>query len=556
MQGEMNLLGVGIFQFKALERSTLWDILLELEKNYKTFYDEHYAEQLVVIRPDGSYEPIQDRVTLDNYYYDGCKLTFIEKTKSKPKIRIRTKSEEKVKYFDDDFPNDITLIASYKNAEVSTEIRERLLLTAEAVDALLTAIEWDTETENNIVEQAGLLVGNRYKDSFGIVWGKVTHIIPLKHTTANRRAITMSSESFFEASTRDFPLLQANNSDLEIIGWYHTHTYNDQPVFSGTDYQTQSTTFASYKSWFALVLNAQQRTFSVYYNSQAVLVQAFIESSELIEHKYCFSINESYYGSEQKAKIKKGAYAEEQQRAELEKLRKDLEERERKINTQLSKLHIQEQKINREHESLENEKHRLITQRKESERISRDLSRLQSELSKKEHSLAEMEEMLKRVFPLAFINNNGMLRNLISPWFSTDSLRIRKPSNSCGILNDGTFDVFYESAKGVSGNNFGKEMLIYGKVLNTIRNLVNSLMHNQFDYCAIAKCELGVCFSVCGLIPLRELRNDIRCDIVIYAMDTYDLAKLTIIKNKVANLENDVTLYVYVEDTQTIYKKS
>ena len=79
MQGEMNLLGVGIFQFKALERSTLWDILLELEKNYKTFYDEHYAEQLVVIRPDGSYEPIQDRVTLDNYYYDGCKLTFIEK---------------------------------------------------------------------------------------------------------------------------------------------------------------------------------------------------------------------------------------------------------------------------------------------------------------------------------------------------------------------------------------------------------------------------------------------------------------------------------------------
>lgn len=219
------------------------------------------------------------------------------------KIRIKSKTGGKINYINGEFIETVGLASSYKNTEVSEQVGEKLFLTVQASRNLLTIIEWGLETPNNTVEQAGLLIGNRHRDSSGVVWGKVMNVIPLHHTIANKKAITMTSDSFFEATVQEFPLLQNNDPNLEIIGWYHTHTYSDQPVFSETDYRTQSTTFASYKSWFALVLNAQQRTFSGYYGVRGDLIKTYMDAESLA---FNLEINNEYLGSKQNFKIKQG----------------------------------------------------------------------------------------------------------------------------------------------------------------------------------------------------------------------------------------------------------
>lgn len=272
-RGYFYICGLGEITVDDVEFAYLQDLMRKIAECDEAYYNANKDKQLVAIKSDGAGEVITERVPLRDYV--GRDLQFIDAPKEKPQIRIRSRSEEQINYVDAEFTISPNVQPSYKNPEVSENVKEKLILSIEAVESLLSAIGWDSETDTNVVEQAGLLIGNRYKDPSGFIWGKVTHIIPLKETQSTRRGILMTADSFYEASSCDFPTLKAEYPDLEIIGWYHTHTFSDQPVFSGTDYQTQSTTFSSHKSWFALVLNAQQRTYSAYYNRNAIMIKRY-----------------------------------------------------------------------------------------------------------------------------------------------------------------------------------------------------------------------------------------------------------------------------------------
>ncbi len=546
--------GIGYIYVDEVEHAYLNDLLIKIADCDNAFFQENKHKQLVVTRRNGVSEIVRDRVPLSEY--KGCEISFVEEQKEKPQIRIRSRSEEQINYINAEFIMPSNVEPSYKNPEVSENTQEKLILSIEAVEELLSVIGWDSETETNTVEQAGLLIGNRYKDPSGFVWGRVTHIIPLKDTQSSRRGILMTADSFYEASSCDFPALKAEFPDVEIIGWYHTHTFSDQPVFSGTDYQTQSTTFSSNKSWFALVLNAQQRSYSAYYNRNAIMIQSFFECSDDMLNHWTFGINENYYGSDQKARIKKGAYAAEQERAELEKLRKELEERERKLKKQESSMQIQERKNDRERKDLSEERKRLDSLSRELTRQRQTINREQSDLSKLERELKSIQDMLQRVFPFAFEPNTGFLG--LGRLFG-NPIRARKITSSFSHPAASALDVFYDPRKNSGGMSTvaSKEMMKYGQVLNAIRRMVEILTRCRLEYCAV------IDFSppsqqllLRSIIPSREIRSIQNGNAIIYALDRYDTVKITQVINELNNHFSNIQLYVYVEDIHVLLKKS
>ena len=552
--------GIGYIHIDEIEHAYLNDLLLKIAELDNAFFQENRHKQLVVTRRNGVSEIVRDRVPLSEY--KGCEFTFVEEQKEKPQIRIRSRSEEQINYISAEFVLPSNVQSSYKNSEVSENTQEKLILSIEAVEVLLSEIGWDSETETNIVEQAGLLIGNRFKDPSGFIWGKVMHIIPLKDTQSSRRGILMTADSFYEASSCDFPKLKAEFPDVEIIGWYHTHTFSDQPVFSGTDYQTQSTTFSSNKSWFALVLNAQQRSYSAYYNRNAIMIQSFFECSDDLLSRRTFGINENYYGSEQKARIKKGAYAAEQEHAELEKLRKELEERERKLKKQESSVQIQERKNDRERRELSDERKRIESLRRDiaSQQQSinwqqGDLNRQQSNLSKLERELKSIQDMLQRVFPYAFEPNTGFLG--LGRLFG-DTIRTRRITSSFSHPADSALDVFYDPRKSSGGmaSAASEEIMKYGQVLNAIRRMVEILTRCRLEYCAVIDYSPNQQLLLRCIIPSREISSIQSGNAIVYALDRYDSAKITQIINAITNCFSNMQLYVYVEDIHVLFKKS
>lgn len=558
-RGYFYICGLGEITVDDVEFAYLQDLMRKIAECDEAYYNANKDKQLVAIKSDGAGEVITERVPLRDYV--GRDLQFIDAPKEKPQIRIRSRSEEQINYVDAEFTISPNVQPSYKNPEVSENVKEKLILSIEAAESLLSAIGWDSETDTNVVEQAGLLIGNRYKDPSGFIWGKVTHIIPLKETQSTRRGILMTADSFYEASSCDFPTLKAEYPDLEIIGWYHTHTFSDQPVFSGTDYQTQSTTFSSHKSWFALVLNAQQRTYSAYYNRNAIMIQSFFECSDDLLSHWTFGINENYYGSEQKARIKKGAYAAEQERAELEKLRKELEEREKRLKKQESSVQIQERKNERERRELSDERKRIESLRRDvasqQQSINRqqgDLNRQQSNLSKLERELKSIQDMLQRVFPYAFEPNTSILGRLFG-----DPIRARRITSSFSHPADSALDVFYDPRKSSGGMSSAasEEIMKYGQVLNAIRRMVEILTRCRLEYCAVIDyCPPNQQLLLRSIIPSREISNIQNGNAIVYALDRYDSAKIAQIINAITNRFSNIQLYVYVEDIHVLFKKS
>ena len=284
------------------------------------------------------------------------------------------------------------------------------------------------------------------------------------------------------------------------------------------------------------------------------MIQSFFECSDEILDNWAFGINENYYGSEQKAKIKKGAYAAEQERAELEKMRKDLEERERKLKKQERIVQIQEQKNDREKQALSDERKKIESQRRGIASQQQSINRERNNLIKFERDLKSIQDMLQKVFPFAFEPNTSIWGRLFG-----DPIRTRKIPSSFSYPSDTALDVFYDPRKNVGGMHSAasEEMMKYGQVLNAIRRMVEILTQCHYEYCAVIDfIPPGQQFLLRGIIPSREIRNIQAGNAIIFALDRYDSVKLSRIINEVSNSFSNIQLYVYVEDTHVLYKKS
>lgn len=157
----------------------------------------------------------------------------------------------------------------------SKESLGELYISDDAKNTIFNHINWSKNSNENSVEQGGLLIGHSYiyhdtgdpEESKNI--GFVEHAIP---------AVTAKgSMSYLEFDHKTWKLMmdeldrindKNENHEFQVIGWYHTHPGRLSVYMSGTDLNTQKKMFS--KNWqFAIVLNPQKQIWRAFQGAEA-----------------------------------------------------------------------------------------------------------------------------------------------------------------------------------------------------------------------------------------------------------------------------------------------
>lgn len=150
---------------------------------------------------------------------------------------------------------------NYREGYKVTSLREEgsdytVYLSLKAIDEIFEHIKWEQKTDENIVEQGGLYLGNSYSNSEHGDFSVVSAALPARATRGSATYVEFTHAIWNDLIEEINNLKVAGIFDENwvILGWYHTHP-NDLDVFmSGTDMNTQRKLF--YNSWnSALVLN-------------------------------------------------------------------------------------------------------------------------------------------------------------------------------------------------------------------------------------------------------------------------------------------------------------
>ena len=146
----------------------------------------------------------------------------------------------------------------------------RLLMRPEATARLLGSTSWGSQPRQQDVEQAGVLVGKYYKDISRrqpVIWGDVITIIPFDPSLVQASQTRIAIPQSAWARMLDEFVLHLNNGYLNL-GWYHTHLDFTNTRFTTVDKDTQQRYYTGEHS-FAVVLNPNQKQWSVYYGPRA-----------------------------------------------------------------------------------------------------------------------------------------------------------------------------------------------------------------------------------------------------------------------------------------------
>jgi len=145
-----------------------------------------------------------------------------------------------------------------------------------AWESLSEHIGWGKTTDDNTVEQGGLLLGRVFqqKDSEGLT-GIALSAIPGKLARGSAAYLEMTHETWAALLKQADELIDGNPElGLQVIGWYHTHPNNLSVFMSGTDLNTQQQFFDC--PWqFAIVLNPHRKIWQAFVGKEAELVGGF-----------------------------------------------------------------------------------------------------------------------------------------------------------------------------------------------------------------------------------------------------------------------------------------
>jgi len=160
-------------------------------------------------------------------------------------------------------------------AEYSSNIQQsdsfnKILVTNDARETIFEHISWSIDTEHNSVEQGGILIGHSYLDkNTNQIVGLAIQAIPAT-TAKGSMAYLEFDHSTWKLMIDKLDLLNEDNqeTELQVIGWYHTHPGRLSVFMSGTDLNTQSKMFSM--DWqFAIVLNPQKQIWRAFSGSEA-----------------------------------------------------------------------------------------------------------------------------------------------------------------------------------------------------------------------------------------------------------------------------------------------
>ncbi|MBR5996349.1 MAG: hypothetical protein IK026_07245 [Eubacteriaceae bacterium] len=143
---------------------------------------------------------------------------------------------------------------SYTKSDPGTYL---LFLTPQALRELDEHIHWNKSDDENMIEQAGYMVGNVYKDpATGKLYAVAEHMVPARDTNSSFVHVIIGHDSNIDATNREMKLIEQSEGKLRRVGWYHTHPAFLNVFMSVTDAQTQKKDY--FNDWqFALVLNPQ-----------------------------------------------------------------------------------------------------------------------------------------------------------------------------------------------------------------------------------------------------------------------------------------------------------
>jgi proteasome lid subunit RPN8/RPN11 len=140
-----------------------------------------------------------------------------------------------------------------------------LYLTMNAFCEIKQHIGWGKRTDENRVEQGGILLGHAFRDSEkNLTYAIAEQAIPGMLAIGNAAYLEVTHETWKEMLD-DVDRLGAQ---LQVIGWYHTHPNNLDVFMSGTDRATQERLFGN--DWqFAIVLNPHKKIWRAFYGANS-----------------------------------------------------------------------------------------------------------------------------------------------------------------------------------------------------------------------------------------------------------------------------------------------
>ncbi len=150
---------------------------------------------------------------------------------------------------------------SLKNEEGEWQSSHTFYLTRQAFESISNHIGWNNSTSANCVEQGGILLGHTYVDpETKQIFCIAEQSVAGKSAKGSGAYLEMTHETWKEM----LDVVDSLHSELQIVGWYHTHP-NGLPVFmSGTDMATQARIFGN--DWqFAIVLNPHKKIWRAFY---------------------------------------------------------------------------------------------------------------------------------------------------------------------------------------------------------------------------------------------------------------------------------------------------
>lgn len=160
--------------------------------------------------------------------------------------------------------------SKYNSNIEKTETLNEILLSQKAKETIFNHIDWNKDTTNNSVEQGGLLIGHSYRDEQNQkIIGYAKEAIPA-FTAKGSMTYLEFDHATWKLMIDQLDTINEKNkdTDLQIIGWYHTHPGRLSVFMSGTDLNTQKQMFSM--DWqFAIVLNPQKQIWRAFNGAEA-----------------------------------------------------------------------------------------------------------------------------------------------------------------------------------------------------------------------------------------------------------------------------------------------
>ncbi len=153
-----------------------------------------------------------------------------------------------------------------------------LYLIMNAFEVIKHHIGWGERTSENVVEQGGILLGDAFRNpDTGVVYAIAEQAIPGRLAIGSPGYLEVTHETWKEMLDH----VDRLGTQLQVIGWYHTHPNNLDVFMSGTDRTTQQRLFGN--DWqFAIVLNPHKQIWRAFYGADSRECRGYVLASKAL----------------------------------------------------------------------------------------------------------------------------------------------------------------------------------------------------------------------------------------------------------------------------------